>query len=67
MGTRLTHVRHEKQGLIWMPNHLASVTGTKAWVPAFSLSFPEVCSLSDLANIADPDQVLNRSASGKTL
>ena len=26
----LTHVRHEKLGLIWMPNHLASVTGIKA-------------------------------------
>ena len=26
----LTHVRHEKPGLIWMPNHLASVTGIKA-------------------------------------
>ena len=29
--------------------------------------FPEVCSLSDLANIADPDQVLRRTASGWTL
>ena len=29
--------------------------------------FPKVCSLSDLANIADPDQVLRRTASGLTL
>ena len=29
--------------------------------------FPEVCSLSDLVNIADPDQVLRHAASGKTI
>ena len=29
--------------------------------------FPEVGSLSDLANIADPDQVLRHVASGQTL
>ena len=29
--------------------------------------FPEACSLSDLANIADPDQVLHHAASGLTL
>ena len=29
--------------------------------------FLEVCSLSDLVNIADPDQVLRHAASGKTI
>ena len=29
--------------------------------------FLEVCSLSDLANIADPDQMLRHVASGRTL
>ena len=29
--------------------------------------FPEVCSLSDMANIADPEQVLHHAASGRTL
>ena len=47
------------------PNHLALVTGIKAGFRHFV--FPEVCSLSDLANIADPDQVLRHTASGRTL
>ena len=29
--------------------------------------FPEVCSLSDLGNIADSDQVLRKMGSGRTL
>ena len=45
------------------PNHLTSVTGIKAW----GFRHPEVCSKSDLANIADPDQVLRHVASGRAL
>ena len=48
------------------PNHLTSVRGIKVWGPAYSLS-SEVCSLSDLANIADQDQVLHYATPGRTL
>ena len=47
-----------------VPNHFTSV---KAWSLAIFFVFPEVCILSDLVNIADPDQVLRHAASGKTI
>ena len=52
------------------PNYLTSVTGIKAWGPAFSLSFPRfaVChTWRTLQTAADPDQVLRHAASGRTL
>ena len=48
------------------PNHLTSVTG-KGMGSGIFFVFLEVCSLSDLANIADPDQMLRHVASGRTL
>ena len=52
------------------PNYLTSVTGIKAWGPAFSLSFPmfAVChTWRTLQTAAGPDQVLRHAASGRTL
>ena len=43
------------------PNHLTSVTGIKAWSPAFSLSFPRFAGCQTWRTVqtaADPDQVL---------
>ena len=54
-------------GVDLVPNHFTSVTGVKAWSLAIFFVFPEVCILSDLVNIADPDQVLRHAASGKTI
>ena len=54
-------------GVDLVPNHFTSVTGVKAWSLAIFFVFTEVCSLSDLVNIADPDQVLRHAASGKTI
>ena len=65
-ASSLTQVRHEKPGADLDPNHLTSVTG-KGMGSGIFFVFLEVCSLSDLENIADPDQMLRHVASGRTL